>query len=87
MAEIIKVVFERKFYATNNSTRTNLNDNDFLLTTAVNQQYRFDFLPANLQEKVVRLMKSEVKSYSCRETVQSGQVPLVSPNKPKAQLP
>ena len=59
----------------------------FLLTTAVYPQYRLDFFPAILKQKVVRLLKSEVKCYSCRETGQSGQVPLVPPNKPKAQIP
>ena len=28
-------------------------------------------------------MKSELKNHTCRETGQSGQVPLVPPNKPK----
>ena len=28
-----------------------------------------------------------MKNHICRETVQSGQVPLVPPNKPNAQLP
>ena len=33
-------------------------------------------------------MKSEVlKNHSCQETGQKGQVSLVPPNKPKAQLP
>ena len=36
---------------------------------------------------VVRLLKSEVKNHSCCEIFQSVQVPLVPPNKPKAQLP
>ena len=56
----------------------------FLLTTAVDPRYRLEFFPDYLKQNVVRLMKSEVKSHSCRET---SQVPLVPPNKPKAQLP
>ena len=88
MAENIDKSFEKTFYTTNNSTRINLHDNDlFLLTTAVDPRYRLDFFPANLKQKVVRLLKSQVKNHSCRETGQSGQVPLVPPNKPKAQLP
>ena len=55
-----------------------------LLTTTVDPRYWFEFFPANLKQKVVRLLKSEVKNYSCRET---GQVPLVPPNKPKNDVP
>ena len=88
LPENIKEAFKRRFYTTINSTRINLHDNDlFLLTTAVDPRYRLDFFHTNLKQKVVRLLKSEVKNYSCRETGQSGQVPLVPPNKPKAQLP
>ena len=88
MVENIKEAFERRFYTTNNSKRINLHDNDlFLLTTAVDQRYRLDFYPANLKQKVGRLLKSEVKNQSCRETGQTGQVPLVPLNKTKAQLP
>ena len=39
------------------------------------------------EQKVVRLLKSEVKSHSCRETGQSGQVPLILLDKPKALIP
>ena len=75
MAENIEEAFERRFYTTNNSTRINLHDNDlFLLTTAVDPRYRLDFFPANLKQKVVRLLKLKVKNHSCRETGQSGQV-------------
>ena len=35
---------------------------------------------------VVRLLKSEVKNHSCRETGQSNHVTLVPPNKLKAKL-
>ena len=88
MTKNIKEAFERRFYTTNNSTRINLYDKDlFLLTTAFDLQYRLDFFPANLQQKVVRLLKSEVKKHSCCETGLSSQVPLVPPNRPIAQLP
>ena len=80
--------FEIRFYTTNNSTRLNLHDNDlFLLTTVVDPRYRLDFFPGNLKKEVVKLLKSKVKNHSCRETGQSGQVPVVQPNKPKPQLP
>ena len=39
------------------------------------------------EQKVVRLLISEVKSHSCRETGQSGQVPLILLDKPKALIP
>ena len=85
LAENIEEVFERRFYTTNNSSRINLHDNDlFLLTTAVDPRYRLDFFSDNLRQKVVRILKSQVKYHSCR---QSGQVPLIPLNKPKAQIP
>ena len=59
----------------------------FLLTTAVDPRYRLDFFPANLKQKVVRLLKSEVKNQGCCETGQSGKVFLVPPNKPKNDVP
>ena len=53
----------------------NLHDNDFvLLTWAVNQRYRLGFFPYNLKQKVVMLLKSEIKNHCCCETGQSGQV-------------
>ena len=55
----------------------------FLLTTPVDPLYRLDLFPVNRKRKIIRLQKSEVKNHSCRET---GQVPLVPPNKPKSQL-
>ena len=58
----------------------------FLLTKAVDPSYRLEIFPANLKQKILRLLKSEVINHSCRETRQNGQVPLV-PSKPKAQLP
>ena len=88
LAETIEEAFERRFYTTNNSSRINLHDNDlFLLTTAVDPRYRLDFFSDNLRQKVVRILKSQVKNHSCRETGQSGQVPLIPLNKPKAQIP
>ena len=88
LAEGIKEAFKRRFYTTNNSIRINLFDNDlFLLTTAVVPWYQFDIFPANLKQEVIRLLKSKEKNYSCCETGQSVQAPLVLPNKPKAQLP
>ena len=88
LAENIEEAFERRFYTTNNSSRINLHDNDlFLLTTAVDPRYRLDFFSDNLRQKVVRILKSQVKNHSCRETGQSGQVPLIPLNKPKAQIP
>ena len=62
LVEDIKEAFEKRFYATNNSTRINLHDNFLiLLTTAVNLRYRLDFFPANLKQKAVRLLISELK--------------------------
>ena len=88
LAENIEKAFEGRFYAINNSTRINLHDNNlFLLTKAVDTWHRLDYFPANLKQKVVRLMKSQVKNHSSRETGQSGQGSLVPPNKPKAQIP
>ena len=88
MAENIEETFERMFFTTNNSTRINLHDNNFfILTTAVDPRYRLDFFPANLKLKVLRLLKWQVKNHCCRETGQSGQVPLVPPKKRKAQIP
>ena len=67
----------------------NLHNNDlFLTTTAVDLRSRLDFFSANLKQRGVRLLKSEVKKkHSLRETCQSGQILLVTPNKLKAQLP
>ena len=88
LAGNIVKAFERRFYTTNNSTRLNLHDNDlFLLTTVVDPRYRLDFFPGNLKKEVIKLLKSKVKNHSCRATGQSGQVPVVQPNKPKPQLP
>ena len=54
--------FERRFYTNNNSTRINLHDNElFLLATAVYPRYQLNFFPANLKQKVVRLLESKVK--------------------------
>ena len=62
LVEDIKEAFEKRFYTTNNSTRINLHDNFLiLLTTAVNLRYRLDFFPANLKQKAVRLLISELK--------------------------
>ena len=58
----------------------------FLLTTAVDPQYRLDFFPDNLKNKVKRLLKSEVENHSCRETCKSVEVSPVLPEKPKAKL-
>ena len=58
-----------------------------LLTTAIDPRYKLNFFPENLKNKVKRLLKSEVKNHSCRETCQSVEVSLVPPEKPKAQLP
>jgi len=83
LAGNIVKAFERRFYTTNNSTPLNLHDNDlFLLTTVFDPRYRLDFFPGNLKKEVVKLLKSKVKNHSCRETGQSGQVPVVQPNKP-----
>ena len=58
-----------------------------LLTTAVDPSHKLNFFPENLKNKVKRLLKSEVKNHSCRETCQSVEVSLVPSKKPKAQLP
>ena len=59
----------------------------FLLTTAIDPRYKLNFFPKNLKNKVKRLLKSEVKNHSCRETCKIVEVSLVLPEKPKAQLP
>ena len=56
----------------------------FLLTTGIDLSYKLNFFPENLKNKVKRLLKSEVKNHSCRESIE---VSLVLPEKPKAQLP
>ena len=58
-----------------------------LLKTAIDPRYKLNFFPENLKNKVKRLLKSEVKNHSCRETCKSVEVSLVLPEKPKAQLP
>ena len=84
LAESIEEAFERRLYSTNNSTRINLLDNNlFLLSTVIDPRYKLKFFPENLINKVKRLLKSEVKSHSCRETRQSVEEP---PKKPKAKL-
>ena len=59
----------------------------FLLTTGIDLSYKLNFFPDNLKNKVKRLLKSEVKYHSCRETCKIVEVSLVLPEKPKAQLP
>ena len=58
-----------------------------LLTTAIDPRYKLNIFPGNLNNKIKRLLKSEVKNYSCRKTFQSVEVSLVPPEKPKSQLP
>ena len=78
LAESIEEAFERRLYSTNNSKQINLHDNDlFLLTTGIDLSYKLNFFPENLKNKVKRLLKSEVKNHSCRETCQSVEVSLV----------
>ena len=87
LAESIEEAFERRLYSTNNSKQINLHDNDlFLLTTGIDLSYKLNFFPENLKNKVKRLLKSEVKNHSCRETCKSVEVSLVLPKKLKAQL-
>ena len=59
----------------------------FFLTTIIDPRYELSFFPKILKTKVKRLLKSEVKNHSCRETCKSVEVSLVLPEKPKAQLP
>ena len=59
----------------------------FLLTTGIDLSYKLNFFPENLKNKVKRLLKSEVKNHSCRETCKSVEVSLVLPEKLNAQLP
>ena len=59
----------------------------FLLTTAIVPRYKLHFFPENPKNKVKRLLKPEVKNYSCREICQRVEVSLVPSKKPKAQLP
>ena len=73
--------------STNNNSRINYYDNNlFILTTANDPRYKLNFFPETLKNKVKRLLKSEVKNLSCRETCQSVEVSLVPPKK-QAQLP
>ena len=87
-AENIEKAFKRRFYATNNSTQKT-----FIIVTCFYSQkllIHSNYLTFSLlifKQKVVRLLKSQVKNHSCRESSQSGQVSLGPPNKPKAQLP
>ena len=46
----------------------------FLLTTGIDLSYKINFFPENLKNKVKRLLKSEVKNHSCRETYKSVEV-------------
>ena len=55
----------------------------FLLSTVIDPRYKLKFFPENLINKVKRLLKSEVKSHSCRKTRQSVEEP---PKKHKAKL-
>ena len=59
-------------------------NNLILLTTGIDLSYKLNFFPENLKNKVKRLLKSEVKNRSCRETCQSVEVSIVLPEKPKA---
>ena len=71
-----------------NSSRINLHDNNlFLIRTVIDPKYKLSFFPENLKSKVKKLLKSEVKNHSYRETCQSVEVFLVPPKKPKVQLP
>ena len=64
-----------------------LDNNLFLLTTAIDPRYKLNFFPENLKNKVKRLLKLEVKNHSCLETCQNVEVFLVQHKKPEAQLP
>ena len=60
LAENVEEAFKKGFCTINNSTQINPYNNDsFLLTTADDPWYRLDFFPANLKQKVVRLLKSQ----------------------------
>ena len=79
LAESLEEAFERRLYSINNSSRIDLHvSNLVLLTTAINPGYKLKFFPKNLKNKVKRLLKSEVKNHSCRETCQSFEVSLVT---------
>ena len=66
-AESIEEAFERRLYSTNNISRINLHDNNlFLLTTDIDPRLKINFFPENLENKVKRPLKSEVKNYSSR---------------------
>ena len=43
--------------------------------------------PCLSQKKGCKVTEIRSKNYSCRETGKSGQIPLVPPKKPRAQLP
>ena len=49
-----------------------------MLTTAVDPRYRLDFFLANLKQKVVRILKSEVQNHKCCDP---------GPKGSKAQIP
>ena len=71
-----------------NSSRINLHDNNlFLIRTVIDPKYKLSFFPENLKNKVKKLLKSEVKNHSYRETCQSVKVFLVPPKKLKDYVP
>ena len=68
LSEDIEETFERKLYATNNRSHLILHDMNLLLvTTAVDLRNQFCFFLRNPKQEVVRLLKLQVKNYSCRE--------------------
>ena len=79
MAKSIEEAFGRRLYSINNSSRIDLYDNNlFLFTTAIDPN-KLKFFPESLKNKTNRLLKSEIKNHSCRETCQSVEVSLVPP--------
>ena len=90
LSEDIEETFERKLYATNNSSHLNLHDMKLsLVTTAVDIRNQFYFFLRNPKQEVVRLLKLEVKSLGFRETGSSGKWSSSSNphDAPKPQLP
>ena len=70
MEKNIKKAFEKTSYTTKISTLLNLHHYVLLLLTlAFDPRYGIDLFLSNLRQKVLRLLKWEVKKHSCRETV------------------
>ena len=84
LAKKIGEACKRRFYTNNNNL--NLNDNKLLLvTTAVDPRYRLSAFPSYLKNNVKEQLKLNVKKHICFEANQSGDSPILPPEKSKPQ--